>query len=63
MFGDLSGPMMLAVIAVVVLVVVALIVGIIVWAVKSSKRKSITAEQHAAELQRAYETGYADRSN
>ena len=57
MFGDLSGPMLLVLIAVVVLVVVGLIVGIIVWAVKKSSRA------RASELQRAYEAGRSDRSN
>ena len=57
MFGDLSGPMMLAVIALIVLVVVGVIAGIIVRAVKKSSRA------RASERQRAYEAGRSDRSN
>lgn len=57
MLGDLSGPMMLVVIAVVVLVVVGLITGIIVWSVKKSSRA------RTDELQRAYEAGLTDRNN
>ena len=54
MLGDLSGPMLLVLIAVVVVVVIGVVAGIIVWVVKRSGR---TKAQQQAELQRAYEAG------
>ncbi len=58
MLGNLSGPLLLVIIAVVLIVFVAAVVGLILWAVKHSTRGRSAQQQ--TELQRAYEAGLRD---
>ncbi len=53
MLGDLSGPALLAIIAVLLLVIAAAVAGLIFWAVKRSNRA------RSEDLQRAYDAGRA----